>query len=488
MTACFKHRSGSALANVLFLWTMLLFNMPLSIAQTKRPARAVDEPRIIAIEHVTVLPMTESGAILRDATVIVEQGRIVSLQGPVPKAAKRLNGKGKWLIPGLADMHVHLPSDGLPRPPKYPTEAPTLSFNTQDIMTPYIANGVTQILNMDAVPASVGQRNEIARGDVLGTHIALAAVINGGKARGRIANTAPDGRQAVRDMKAEGYDFIKVYSDLNADTFNAIIDEANMIGLKTLGHIPDSQDGFMGKLESAFVPGFSMVAHAEEFAKHSTDFSDADATRFAQLAKKNGTWVTPTLVVMRWIASETRSLDEMKASPYLQYVHPILQSKWLLANRYNKNSSPENIAYFDKMVEFNRRLVKAFKAADVKMVAGSDALTSGVVGGFSLHEELELLAAAGLSNEEVLASATRLPAIWLGVDSDRGTIEVGKRADMVLLDADPLLDVKNIRKISAVFLSGRWLSRATLNSMMEDLAKRNTADRDKYNWNNIARK
>lgn len=442
-------------------------------------AKGGDSPTTV-IEHVSVISMTLDGRPLSDATVVIEKGRIVSLDGPIPRGARRINGKGKWVIPGLADLHVHLPSDGLPRPPRYPTEEPTMFFDTQDIMTPYIANGVTQIMNMDAVATSVGQRNEIAKGIVLGPHIALAAVINGGTSRGRLANSPADGRQAVRDVKAEGYDFVKVYSDLDMETFRAIVDESGKQGMKTLGHIPES---FEGNLERAFVPGFDMVAHAEEFSKQSRNFADEDATRFAKLAKRNGTWVSPTLVVMRWIASETRSLDEMKGLPDLKYVHPILQSKWIFANRYNKNSSPKLIAYFDRMVEFHRRLVRALKAEGVPMVAGSDAMTSGVVGGFSLHEELELLVGAGLTNEEALASATRLPAIWLGVDSDRGTIEVGKRADLVLLDADPLADIGNTRKISGVFLSGKWVSRATLDAMMADLAKRNMASKGEFDWN-----
>lgn len=442
----------------------------------------------IVIEHVTVLPMTAQGAVIPDATVVIKNGRIASLAGPAPQDAIRIDGRGKWLIPGLADMHVHLPSDALPRPPRYRTEAPTIFFDTQDIMTPYIANGVTQILNMDAVAASVGQRNLIASGSVLGPHIALAAIINGGQSRGRIANFPADGRQAVRDIKAEGYDFVKVYSDLNAETFKAIVEEARKQRLKTLGHIPDSQDGFAGRIEEAFLPGFDMVAHAEEFAKQSPDFTDADAERFAQIAKANGTWVSPTLVAIRWIASETRSLDEMKASPYLQYVHPLNQSKWIVANRYNKNSTPELIAYFDQMLDFNRRLVREFRKAGVPIVAGTDALTSGVIGGFSLHEELALLVEAGLTNEDALTSATRLPAIWLGVDSDRGTIEVGKRADLVLLGADPLADIANTRKIDGVFLSGQWLDRTKLDAMLDDLSKRNAATRDQYDWNLISRK
>ena len=119
------------------------------------------------------------------------------------------------------------------------------------------------------------------------------------------------------------------------------------------------------------------------------------------------------------------------------------------------------------------------------MVVGTDTLTSGVVAGFSLHDELELMVGAGLTSEEALASATRLPATWLGVDRDRGTIEVGKRADLVLLDADPLLAVANTRRIAGVCLSGRWTSRATLDAMMADLARRNTAMERQFNWETV---
>ena len=470
----------------IFAKSAVVFAIGLTSAQVlaapTKPAK--NDPSVTVIEHVNVLPMTEKGDVMADTTVVIENGRITSLGGIVPKGARRLNGKGKWLIPGLADMHVHLLSDGSPRPPKYPTEAPTMFFDTQDIMTPYIANGVTQLVNLDAVAASVGQRNEIASGNVLGPNIALAAVINGGDGRGRIANTPADGRQTVRNIKAEGYDFVKVYSDLDVATFTAIVDEANSQGMKVLGHIPEA---FEGPLEKAFMPGFAMVAHAEEFSKQSADFSDADAARFARLAKQNGTWVSPTLVVMRWIASETRSLDEMKANPDLKYMHPLLQSKWTTANRYNRNSSPELIAHFDRMVEFHRRLVKALKAEGVPMVAGTDAMTSGVVGGFSLHEELELLVGAGMTNEEALASATRLPAIWLGVDGDRGTVEVGKRADLVLLDANPLANISNIRKIAGVFVNGRWLDRAALDALMADLVKRNEATKADFDFGKMGK-
>jgi imidazolonepropionase-like amidohydrolase len=464
----------------------LLVGLMCSSASFAQIPRTGAPHRAIAIENVTLIPMTENSVTVRDATVVIENGRIASLRGPVPKGAQRINGKGKWLIPGLTDMHVHLPSDEqLPRDAKYVYEGLTEFFSTQDMMTPYVANGVTQIVDMSAFGSSFGQRIEIARGTVLGPQMILAAAIHGGRTEGRVANTPSDGRQSVRDAKADGYDVMKTYSGLSAEVFLAVVDEANKQGMKVVGHIPDA---FTGKLEAAFMPGFAMIAHAEELSKHSSDFTDADALRFAQLAKQNGTWLSPTLTAWRWIASQTRSLDELKALPTLKYVHPLIRGRWVADNGYNRASSPPSqrrIEFFNRMEVFHRKLVRAFKAESVPMVAGTDALTSGVVAGFSLHEELELLVDAGLTNEEALASATRVPAVWLGVAADRGTIEVGKRADLVLLHADPLVAITNTRKIAGVFLGGRWVNRTTLDTMMKRLAERNAATAGLFDWQKV---
>ncbi|MEQ1625654.1 MAG: amidohydrolase family protein, partial [Sediminibacterium sp.] len=265
----------------------------------------------------------------------------------------------------------------------------------------------------------------------------------------------------------------------NPPTYYAILEESKKQGLKVIGHIPDS---FKGKLKEAFVPGFGMVAHAEELSNYAKDYSAEEATAMAALLKANGVWFSPTLITMEAIATQVRSLEPLKALPSLAYVHPLLQSKWLTANKYNNMSSPENIAHFEQYAAFNLQLVKACDAAGVPIVTGTDAGTSGVIAGFSLPDELGLLVKAGLSPQAALASATRLPAQWLGMEKQVGSIEQGKLADLILLDENPLNDIQNVRKIAGVMVNGNWVAKKTIQTMLVDLANRNNASKDQFDW------
>lgn len=465
---------------------MLLFSTIISVGCTNTEQHSIKnlqqeefkQQRVFVINNVNIIPMTANNKIIENATIVIVNKKIASINKPVPEEAQIIDGRGKWLIPGLIDMHVHGLAD-INLSSRYPTKGATLLLNTQDIMTPYIANGVTTVFELSARVEHFGQRNEIIKGNVIGPRMALAALINGGDGSGRVVNTAADGRQAVRSAKAEGYEFIKLYSDLNTETFKAVIDEANKQGLKTIGHIPNA---FQGKLEQAFVAHFDMVAHAEEYSKQTDEYGDKEARRYAQLAKENGTWLMPTLTTMVRIAEQAHSLESVRNLSSLQYVHPLMQSKWITSNNYNKGTNRNRIAYFEKLVNFHIQLVKAFKEAGVPIVAGTDAGTSGVVWGFSLHDEIELLVKAGLTNEEALISATRLPANWLGIGDKIGTIEVGKYADLILLDANPLNDIINTRKIAGVAVDGQWLNKSTIDLMLTDLSKRNTTSKDEYDW------
>lgn len=442
------------------------------------PKENIQKEEIYVIKNVNIIPMTMESKIISNATVIIKNKKIFSINQPVPGKAKVINGKGKWLIPGLIDMHVHNLAD-INLSSSYPTKGATIFTDTQDFMLLYVVNGVTTAFELNARVEHFGQRNEILKGNLYGPRMALAILIDGGEGSGNKANTAADGRQTVRMAKAQGYEFVKVYSHLNVETYKAIVDEASKQGMKVVGHIPDV---FKGHIDDAFVPNFAMVAHAEEYAKQSEDFTDQDAQYYAKITKANGTWFTPTLTTMEWILSQSRSLEGVRNLSSLKYVHPLIQSRWLYSNSYNQESTTGRIRYFEKMIEFNMRLVKAFKEAGVPIVAGTDAGNPGVVWGFSLHDEIELLVKAGLSPEEALVSATRLPAIWLGIEDKIGTVEVGKYADLVLLDANPLKDIRNIRKIAGVFLNGKWIDKKAMDSMLSAVAERNTANKNKYDW------
>ncbi|TDR16375.1 amidohydrolase family protein [Marinicella litoralis] len=472
--------------NLFSVFTLILISSSsLAAEQPNNPTNKVlGSNQTFAITHVNVISMEKDKETINNATVVIQDKKILNINGEIPANAEIIDGKNKWLIPGLIDMHVHT-NASINFKGNQPTQGATFFMDTQYVMTTYVANGVTTVFELDGRVAHFAQRNEIASGQVIGPRMALAPVINGGDQSngGRIVNTASDARQAVRSLKAEGYNFVKVYSHLNVESFEAVIDEASKQGLKVVGHIPDA---FKGKTAQAFVPHFGLVAHAEEYSKQirNRNMTAQDAEYFAEITKNNGTWVTPNLLALVSIANQARSLDSIRTMDTLKYVHPILQDKWLTSNQYHKNASPENIAYFERLIDFHKALVKAFKKAGVPMLVGTDAGTSGILTGFSLHDELALLVEAGMTNEETLMAATRLPAEWLGIEDTVGTVSVGKYADLILLNANPLDDISNTRAIDGVFVNGTWLDKDQIDAMLLKLAKWNESMKDHYKWSN----
>jgi imidazolonepropionase-like amidohydrolase len=435
----------------------------------------------IAITHVNVLPMTPAGAPHNDMTVTIRNGRIVAITATagtrVPKGVRAIDGRGKWLMPGFSDMHMHLENDRMGRLHVGDPTLPDGTFTLEDALTPYLANGVTQIFSLASMSETIGQRVEVESGRVPGPHIATAAMIDGSPpmwplGMTRAAATPADGRQAVRDAKAEGYDFIKVYSKLTLETFSAIVDEARQQHMRVVGHIPGRGQGITEKF---FQPGFDLVAHAEEFAQHTDPPDHSAIPRYVEMAKRNGTWLVATLSLDERIVEEMRDPESLKRRDELRHMHPQAYDMVINGNPYLKDVNAGRIAYVQAVVDFNCPLVKAFVDAGVPVLTGTDAPVPGLAPGFALHDEFEALSRCGMSNLQVLESTTRLSAEWLGKLPDRGTVETGKRADLVLLDANPLENISNTRRIAAVIANGHYLPRGELDRRLKRIADRTKA-------------
>jgi imidazolonepropionase-like amidohydrolase len=449
--------------------------MGLALAAVTCAASAIDHAAAdaVVLNHVNVVPMTANGHVLRDQCLLLQEGRIARIEacgtGPAPANARQIDAAGKWLIPGLFDMHTHLENGRLLRLYTRQENLPRGIAGTAPTLLPYVANGVLQVLNLSSMPETIAQRDEVESGRVLGPHIAMAAMIDGDppvwpEGLTRVASTPQAGRQAVRDAAGDGYDYIKVYSHLDLATFSAIVDEAHQRKMRVIGHIPERRKA---TTQSFFQPGFDLVGHAEEFAEQTAEPSLADIPRYVQMAKANQTSLVATLSLDERILEEMKDPDSLKRRPELRHLNPVLRSIVLEHNPYVAARSPEVIAHMGRVVAFNRALVKAFAQAGITVLAGTDSPVPGVVPGYSLHDELEALVKAGLSTEQALNGATRAAAEWLHVDADRGSVAVGKRADLVLLDADPLKDIANTRRIAAVIVGGQYHAHADLDASLQ---------------------
>ncbi len=428
----------------------------------------------LLIEHATVLPMT-GAAPIPNASVVIESGRIAAILpsgSATPRGLKRIDARGKFLIPGLTDAHVHLISTDLATLylAMLKLDLPT-STDTQDAVLPYLAHGVTQVFNLQATPGGFAQKTEIASGKVLGPTILSAAMIDGDPPNWpvgmtRIARTPEEGRAQVRKAAAEGYQLIKPYSQLNLETFTAILDEARKLNLPVVGHIPGR-----GQDTAKFLqPGLGMVAHAEEFAQRTSSPDPSLIPRYVELAKASGTGLIATLTLDDRLLEMVRDPQSLAARPELATLHPSVRKIWLEHNPYVARATPGYIGFLERIVAFNKQLVKAFADAGIPILTGTDAVVPGVVPGFSLPDELAALVAAGLSNEQALTAATRAPCEW--IKSNCGTVAVGMRADLLLLDRDPLADIANTRKLHALVLGGRLIEKTDLDRRMAALTAR----------------
>ena len=473
----------------LFALSALLFG------QTKQNP----QPKAVVFTHVTVIDATGSPP-QPAMTVVVNKERITALgktgEVDIPQDAQTVDATGKYLIPGLWDMHVHtLTSKN--------TGTNTGTREMHGTFFPlFIANGVTGVRDMNGDLELLKQlRLQMASRKLSGPRIvASGPLLDGVKwSFGSIASTnEAEGREAVKSLKKRGADFVKVVNLLRRDTYFAIADEAEKQRIPFVGHVPfsvgpvDASEAGQKSIEhlDGVLPACSI--HEAELIKEKTEtiarsgpsvlwvtriraeaksldtYSEQKAAVLFDHFVRNKTWHVPTLVLKR----ATAFIDDSSftSDPRLKYIPQYLRKTWVKGGGgYNflvGNHTADDFADEKRILQKQIEIVGAMHSAGVKFMPGTDAIDPYIFPGFSVHDEIEMFVQAGFTPMEALQSATRNPAEFLGRLDDLGTVEEGKLADLVLLDANPLEDIRNTQRIWAVVVNGRYLDRAELNNML----------------------
>ena len=435
--------------------------------------QAPSPPPPLAIENVTVIPM-DSERVLRDQTVVIDGRRIVAIgpsaQTPAPAGATRVDGRGKFLMPGLAEMHGHFPS---PQGLKQFGEG----FGDR-LLFLSVSCGVTTVRGMIGGPLDLQVREEVARGQRLGPQIFTAGPsING--------NSVPDVRAAwrtVTEQRAAGYDLLKIHPGVPRAAFDEVARTARAEGIPFAGHVPadvglvralvsgmrtvEHLDGYIEVLQR---DGVAVPANVGFFGSSIVDTVDeAKIAPLAAATRAAGAWNTPTQVLLDNLFGGA-SVDEIAARPEMKYMPAAMRQQWLAGAQQYRGPDFEP-ARARRFLELRRRLIRALRDAGAGLLLGADAPQVFNVPGFATLRELESLVTAGLTPYQALAAGTRNPAIALGVPDSFGVVEVGRRADLLLLNADPLADVRNVWKRAGVVVAGRWLSAAELDARLAEIA------------------
>ena len=452
----------------------------LATAGASATAQSGTAPQAVAFIDVNVVPMDRE-RVLERQTVLVRDGRIAAV-GPtasvtVPAGALRVDARGKYLIPGLAEMHAHIPG------------ANASEQAIRDLMFLYVANGVTTIRGMLGAPNQLQLRSRTASGDILGPTIYVAAP----SLNGQSAASAATARTLVREHKAAGYDLLKLHPGLTREVYDAIAETAREVGITFAGHVSqgvgiehtlatrqstvDHLDGYLeGALPDSIRRGMATGAVPFGVAVGSVD--DAKVRDLARRTREAGVWNVPTAYLWESFFS-AEPPEDMARRPEMKYASPQAVAAWTNQKRNRmQQDAQNNVAPADAQAYLaaRRRILKALGDAGAPLLMGTDSPQMFNVPGFALHREIALMVEAGLTPYQVLESGTRNVATYaerdLKLDGRFGTVAVGNRADLVLLDGNPLTDIGNVARRSGVMVRGRWLASGEIQKGLDEIATR----------------
>ncbi len=422
-----------------------------------------------AFIDVNVVPMDEE-RILENYTVIVRDGRIYSVapsdDAQIPDNAEQIDGSGKYLMPGLTEMHGHIPGSDNPQ-------------YTEDVLFLYLSNGITTVRNMAGNPYHIELREKVKDGEVLGPTIFAATPWLS-------SNTIPepgDAERIVRDFKEAGYDHIKMGS-LPLDTYLAVAESANEIGLPFAGHIPE-EVGLVNALEA----GQKSIDHYDRYVEFlvpddagwdgsnpgffgSAVVHMADEDRISDAVDRTieaGTWNVPTLSLVEHLAS-SEAPEEMGEWPEMKYMPADVVEGWMESKHDYQGRNDFQPDAANRLVEIRQKLTKELHDRGAPIALGSDAPQFFNVPGFSIHHEMEMMVATGLTPYEVLVTGTKNPAIYFDTPEEFGTVQENRRADLILLNSNPLQDIANVRDRAGVMVRGEWWTEQEIQDRLNQIA------------------
>jgi hypothetical protein len=423
----------------------------IAIASSGRTAAAQRPIPDLAIENATVIAM-QGERLAPRMTVVIRDGKVAAIgptgQVTIPRGAVRVPGTGRFLVPGLTDTHVHL--EGQPE-----TWLPL-----------FLTHGVTTVINLRGGPEHLALARRIRSGELAGPEVFTSGpFLNEPQFR-----TVDSVVQEATRQKEAGYDFVKVHGNLSAEAYAALARATRELGIPLIGHAPRNLP-FDAVLDHRQI----MVAHAEELIY--TKFKQLDSTAVPAIAQRmaaTGTWLTPNLAMYHGIATQwgdSSGADSSLALPERRYLNDFMNRVWTERNPYTRRNR-ETRGHIERSYRFLVTLTGILHRAGVPLLAGTDTPLPIMYPGHSLHDELDELAAAGLGPFEALETATVNPGRFLrperaGATAEiRGVIEPGAVADLLLIDGNPLEDLRRLRRPAGVVLRGRWLPRSQLDSLV----------------------
>ncbi len=439
--------------------------------------------RPTAFIGVNVVPIDAPG-VLADQTVVIRDGRITALGAAaavkIPAGARRVDGRGRYLMPGLSDMHAHLSG--------YVTEAGADRDGiARSEMLLYVATGVTLIRNMSGSAAHLDYKRRVANKELLGPRIFTATnVLDGPNAVWDFSTKVGDPKEVdalVESFARDGYDQIKVYNELPRAVYSAILDAAARKKIPVVGHIP-----FSVGIDSGLAAGQYSIEHTRGYdydgvrpqalildggrnAERFSSFSRMSEERMRDLVRKTvaaGTWNTPTFVIDDMLGDSARR-NAITQNPLIRYVRPEVVS-YIASNVLDQVFNPESKAALGQSFPARYKFVKMLSDAGAGLLIGTDTVVPYLVPGYTPIDEMQHFVKAGLTPYRTLQAATLDAARFLGVAAESGSVTVGKRADLILLDANPLESIDNLWRQNGVVLAGRWLPRKELMAMLDATA------------------